>query len=56
MAYLKTAEARIGQRGKTAFFGEPDALLPGHGIWEMIHKSFDKGGNELLKRKCREVD
>jgi hypothetical protein len=31
MAYLKTAEARIGQKEKTAFFGEPDALLPGHG-------------------------
>jgi len=32
MAKLKTAEARIGQRGKTAFFGEPDAFLPGQGI------------------------
>jgi hypothetical protein len=32
MANLKTAEVRIGFRGKTAFFGEPDALLPGHGI------------------------
>jgi len=31
MADLKTAEARIGQRGKTAFFGKPDALLPGQG-------------------------
>jgi hypothetical protein len=31
MAKLKTAEARIGQRGKTAFFGEPDAFLPGQG-------------------------
>jgi hypothetical protein len=31
MAYLKTAEVRIAQRGKTAFFGKPDALLPGHG-------------------------
>jgi hypothetical protein len=31
MAYLKTAEARTGYGGKTAFFGEPDALLPGQG-------------------------
>jgi len=31
MVYLKTAEARIEIRGKTAFFDEPDALLPGHG-------------------------
>jgi len=30
MAYLKTAEARIEYRGEIAFFGEPDALLPGH--------------------------
>jgi hypothetical protein len=31
MAYLKTAEARIGPRGKFAFFDEPDAFLPGQG-------------------------
>jgi len=31
MAYLKTAEVRIEHRGETAFFGKPDALLPGHG-------------------------
>src|SRR4030042_2889214 len=31
MAYLKKAEARIEYRGETAFFGEPDALLPGQG-------------------------
>jgi hypothetical protein len=38
MAYLKTAEARTAKRGNTAFFGEPDALLPGHGIRVQILK------------------
>ena len=28
----ETAEARIGKRGITAFFGEANAFLPGHGI------------------------
>ncbi|MBP1713271.1 MAG: hypothetical protein H6Q42_1474 [Deltaproteobacteria bacterium] len=28
---IETAEARIGQRGTTAFFSEANALLPGHG-------------------------
>jgi hypothetical protein len=31
MAGLKTAEARIGQRGIIAFFGETNARLPGQG-------------------------
>jgi len=31
MALQKSAEARIGQRGTTAFFGEANALLAGHG-------------------------
>jgi len=28
----ETAEARIGKRGTSAFFGEANAFLPGHGI------------------------
>jgi len=28
----ETAEARIGKRGTTAFFGEANAFLPGQGI------------------------
>jgi hypothetical protein len=28
----ETAEARIGKRGNTAFFGEANAFLPGQGI------------------------
>jgi hypothetical protein len=32
MAGLKTAEASIEHRGFTAFFGEANALFPGHGI------------------------
>ena len=43
MVYLKTAEARIGHRGKTAFFGEPDALLPGHGTCVPL-------GNRMLNK------
>ena len=31
MAWLQTAEARIGERGTTAFFGEANVLLPGQG-------------------------
>ena len=39
MVWLKTAEARIGQRGTTAFFGEAHALLPGHGTYLPYGKS-----------------
>ena len=32
--WAETAEARIGKKGITAFFGEANAFLPGHGaIW-----------------------
>jgi len=31
----ETAEARIGKRGTTSFFGEAHAFLPGHGTdWQ----------------------
>ncbi|MCX5912826.1 MAG: hypothetical protein NTV04_12950, partial [Deltaproteobacteria bacterium] len=36
VAWLKTAEALLGQRGITAFFGEANALLPRHGT--ILHK------------------
>jgi len=37
IAWLETAEARIGHRGITAFFGEANTLLPGHGTaWPYV--------------------
>jgi len=52
MAYLKTAEARIEYRGETAFFGEPDALLPGQGtsvpFFKKCGSSFQLNGRRSI--------
>jgi len=46
MACQQRAEARIRERGTTAFFGEPNALLPVQGTdWEMIRNLFWLRGN-----------
>jgi len=39
MVWLKTAEARFVHRETTAFFGEANVLLPGHGITFPLEKS-----------------
>jgi len=49
IARQQGAEARIGERGTTAFFGEANALLPGHGTtWpygkSSVHRTDSKYG------------
>ncbi|OGQ00011.1 MAG: hypothetical protein A2Z51_12465 [Deltaproteobacteria bacterium RBG_19FT_COMBO_52_11] len=43
VAQQQGAEARIGERGTTTFFGEANAFLPGHGTtWPYGKSSFHR--------------